>query len=160
MNTLFKIADEVTILKDMMEEDPENEVIKDTLEGLDGELEIKAEDYCKVIKEFAARAENLKKLIEELEAKKSSAEANADRLKKALFAAMKATGKEKIRGDIFYLYIKNNAESLDQVPDNLPDKYLIPQEPKVDKRTLLADVKAGTVIEGVTTKRTQCLVIK
>lgn len=160
MSTLYKITDEVLTLMDMMEEDPDNEVIKDTLEGLNGELDIKSEDYCKVIKEFTARAESLKKLIDELENKKKSAEANADRMKKALFSAMKATGREKIRGDIFYLYIKNNAESLDQIPDNLPDKYLIPQEPKVDKRTLLADVKAGTVIEGVTTKRTQCLVIK
>jgi len=49
---------------------------------------------------------------------------------------------------------------LDQVPERLPEKYLIPQEPKIDRKQLLADVKTGVVVDGVTTKRTQSLIIK
>ena len=162
MRTLYEIKDDVLEFMQIMEEDPESEIVKDTLEALNGELEAKAEDYCKVIAEFQAKAENLKKIIEDLKIKMQSAESNANRLKKALFLAMKETGREKIRGDIFYLYIKNNAISLDQVPDKdkLPEKYLVLQEPKIDRKALLADVNAGEVIEGVTIKRTQSLVIK
>lgn len=159
-STIYEITDDVLALMQMMEEDPENEVIKDTLEALNGELDVKAEDYCKVIAEFKAREAALASAIESLTQKKQSVTGNINRLKMALFNAMKVTGKEKIKGDLFYLYIKNNAESLDQVPEKLPEKYLVPQEPKVDRKQLLADIKSGVVVDGVTTKRTQCLIIK
>lgn len=160
MSTIYEITDDVLSLMQMMEEDPENEAIKDTLEALNGELDVKAESYCKVIAEFKAKETALASAIESLTQKKQSVTGNIDRLKKALFDAMKVTGKEKIKGDLFYLYIKNNAESLDQLPEILPEKYMVPQEPKIDKKQLLSDVKSGVAVEGVTTKRTQCLIIK
>lgn len=160
MSTIYEITDDVLALMQMMEEDPENEVIKDTLEALKGELDVKAESYCKVIAEFKAKEDALASAIDSLSQKKQSVTANIDRLKKALFESMKATGKEKIKGDLFYLYIKNNAESLDQLPEKLPEKYMVPQEPKIDRRQLLADVKSGVKVDGVTTKKTQSLIIK
>ncbi len=160
MSTIYEITDDVLALMQMMEEDPENDVIRDTLEALTGELDVKAESYCKVIAEFKAREEALASAIDKLSQKKQSVSCNIDRLKMALFCAMKATGKEKIKGDLFFLYIKNNAESLDQVPEKLPEKYLVPQEPKIDRKQLLSDVKSGVTVDGVTTKRTQSLIIK
>lgn len=160
MNTIYEITDDVLALMQMMEEDPDNEVIKDTLEALNGELDVKAEGYCKVIAEFKAKEAALITAIESLTQKKQSVSGNIDRLKNALLSAMKATGKEKIKGNLFYLYIKNNAKSLDQVPEELPEKYLIPQKPKIDRKQLLADVKSGIAVDGVTTKRTQSLIIK
>lgn len=160
MSTIYEITDDVLALMQMMEEDPENEVVRDTLEALTGELDVKAEGYCKVIAEFKAKEAALTSAIESLTQKKQSVSGNIDRLKKALQDAMTATGKTKIKGDLFYLYIKNNAESLDSVPEKLPEKYMIPQEPKVDRKQLLADVKSGLVVDGVTTRRTQSLIIK
>ena len=49
MSTLYEIKDELQEIMLMMDEDPDNEVIVDTLEALKGELEVKAEGYCKVI---------------------------------------------------------------------------------------------------------------
>lgn len=160
MSTIYEITDDVLALMQMMEEDPDNEVIKDTLEALNGELDVKAESYCKVMAEFKAREEVLSSTIEKLTQKKQMVSNNINRLNKALFEAMQATGKERIRGDIFHLYIKNNALSLDQVPKKLPKKYLVPQEPKVDRKQLLADIKSGVKVKGVTTKTTQSLIIK
>jgi hypothetical protein len=160
VSTIYEVTDDVLALMQMMEEDPENDVIRDTLEALNGELDVKAEGYCKVIAEFKAKEAALTSAIESLTQKKQSVSGNIDRLKKALQNAMTATGKTKIKGDLFYLYIKNNAESLDSVPEKLPEKYMIPQEPKVDRKQLLADVKSGLVVDGVTTKRTQSLIIK
>lgn len=160
MSTIYEITDDVLALMQMMEEDPDNDVIRDTLEALNGELDVKAEGYCKVIAEFKAKEAALTSAIESLTQKKQSVSGNIDRLKKALQDAMTATGKTKIKGDLFYLYIKNNAESLDSVPEKLPAKYLIPQEPKIDRRQLLTDIKAGAIVDGVTTRRTQSLIIK
>lgn len=160
MRAIYKITGDLHELMSMMEEDPDSDVIADTLEALKGELEIKAEGYCKVIAEYKGRVETISGEIERLTAIKAAALRNVERLKKALFEAMKTTGNEKIRSDLFYLYIKNNAESLDCVPQVLPAKYLIPQEPKLDRKLLLADIKSGVSIDGVTTKRTQSLIIK
>jgi len=110
MSTIYEITDDVLALMQMMEEDPENDVIRDTLEALNGELDVKAEDYCKVIAEFKAKEAALTSAIESLSQKKQSVSGNIDRLKKALQDAMTVTGKTKIKGDLFYLYIKNNAE--------------------------------------------------
>jgi hypothetical protein len=160
MSTIYEITDDVLALMQMMEEDPDNEVVKDTLEALNGELDVKAESYCKVIAEFKAKEAAIVSAIESLTQKKQSVSGNIDRLRKALFDAMKITGKEKIKGDLFYLYIKNNAESLDELPEKLPEKYMVQQEPKIDRKQLLTDVKSGIAVNGVTTKRTQCLIIK
>lgn len=160
MATLYEISGEMMMLMEMMEEDPNSEVIKDTLEGLGGELEQKAEGYCKAIAEYDHTADSLSMEIERLQAKKVAAERNAKRLKDALFMAMLHTNTPKIKGKLFSLSIRNNAVSLDKVPEKLPAKYLVPAEPKVDRKLLLSDVKAGIVVEGVTTKQTQSLMIK
>ena len=160
MATLYEITGEMLMLMDMMEEDPENEFISDTLEGLAGDLEAKADGYCKVIFEYDHESEKLESEIKRLQARKSVVDNNITRLKGALFNAMQTVGMKKIRGDLFSLTIKNNGVSLDNIPDNLPEKYLLPQPAKVDKKQLLADIKAGAQVEGVTTKRTQSLLIK
>lgn len=60
MQTLYEIAQDYLKLLEMAEEVDE-EVFKDTLEGIEGELEIKADGYAKVIAELENRAEGLDK---------------------------------------------------------------------------------------------------
>ena len=60
MQTLYEIAQDYLKLLEMAEEVDE-EVFKDTLEGIEGELEIKADNYAKVITELENRAEGLDK---------------------------------------------------------------------------------------------------
>ena len=53
MATLYELTEEYRQLLDMMEDDSvDPEVLKDTLEGVDGELEIKAENCAKVMAEL------------------------------------------------------------------------------------------------------------
>lgn len=160
MATLYEITGDMMLLIEMLDEDPENEFVKDTLEGLSGELEQKADGYCKVIFQYDHESENLESEIKRLQARKVQVDNNIARLKDALFNAMQTVGVKKIKGDLFTLTIRHNATSLDKIPDNLPEKYLLPQPAKVDKKQLLNDIKAGVQIEGVTTKRTQSLLIK
>lgn len=162
MSTLYEIKGEIFELMEMMEEDPDNQCIADTLEALKGELEIKAEGYCKAIREFEAKGNSIDEEIKRLKARKQAAENNADRLKKALLVAMTETGNEKIQGELFTLSIRNNAVSLDTIPDigHIPEKYLVPKDPDIDKKLLLADIKAGIAVDGVTTKRSKSLMIK
>ena len=58
MATLYEITGDFLKLLDMAEELDE-EVFRDTLEGIEGELEIKADGYAKVIAELENREEGL-----------------------------------------------------------------------------------------------------
>ena len=160
MSTIYEIKGEIFELMELMEEDPENEIIKDTLEALQGELEIKAEGYCKIIREFEGKVSMVDAEMDRLNQKKQTYTNNIHRLKDTLLNAMLDTGHTKIKGDLFSLTVRKNAPQLADLPETLPDKYLIPQDPKIDKRLLLSDVKSGVEVKGVTLKQSQSLLIK
>lgn len=160
MAKLYEITGEILELKEWLENEPDSEIVRDTLEALSGELDIKAEGYCKVLREFEGHKAVVEAEIDRLVEMKRADVSNIDRLKKALFQAMHVTGRQKIETGLFKLSVRNNAMSLDQIPDSLPERYLIHQEPTVDKRLLLADIKNGIPVDGVTTKQTQSLIIK
>ena len=73
-------------------------------------------------------------------------------MKEAMKYAMQVTGTTKSKGDLFTVSLQNNPESVvldEQYLENIPSKYLIPQEPKVDKALLKEDLKAGVILDGV-----------
>lgn len=153
--TLREITGEMMQLMIMLEDEPDSDALKDTLEGLAGELDIKAESYVYVIKEYEGQIENIKKEIERLTARKKVAENAIERLKNALLYAMQTTGTKKCGGDLYTISVRNNAPQLGQLDESLiPEKYFnVVTEKKLDKKTLLADVKAaekeGKHIDGV-----------
>lgn len=155
---LYEITGDVLKLQEMLVNDPENEYVQDTLESLNGELELKATAYCRVIKNMEANLEAYKSEIDRLSKRKKVLENSIQRLKDALLESMKATGKDKIKDDIFTVAIRNNAPKL---PSNLdinkvPVDYLIEREYSIDKRALLNDIKAGKV-EGIELEVNQSL---
>ena len=75
MQTLYDIAQDYLKLLEMAEEVGE-EVFKDTLEGIEGELEIKADNYAKVIAELENKSEGLDKESKRLAERKKAIENN------------------------------------------------------------------------------------
>ena len=157
-NNIYEITGDVLTLQEMLENDPENQAIQDTLEGLTGELEMKAEAYCRVIRNMEANLEGFKHEIDRLQRKKKTIENSIQRLKKALFEAMQATGTNKIKGELFSIRIQNNAPQLPKDLDinQVPIDYLIEREYDIDKRKLLAAVKNGEV-DGIALEQSQSL---
>lgn len=150
MANIYEITGDVLQLQEMLENDPENEYIQDTLESLNGELEMKAEAICRVIKNMESNLEGFKTEIDRLTKRKKVLENSIDRLKKALFEAMQVTGTDKIKGDLFTIRLQRNAPQLpkDLRIEQVPIQYLVEAPPVIDKRELLADIKAGKV-EGI-----------
>ena len=147
MANIYEITGDVLQLQEMLENDPENEYIQDTLESLNGELEMKAEAICRVIKNMESNLEGFKTEIDRLTKRKKVLENSIDRLKKALFEAMQVTGTDKIKGDLFTIRLQRNAPQLpkDLRIEQVPIQYLVEAPPVIDKRELLADIKAGKV---------------
>lgn len=144
MQTLYEIAQDYLKLLEMAEEVDE-EVFKDTLEGINGELEIKADNYAKVIVELENRADGLDKESKRLAERKTAVENNIKRIKDSLQGAMIATGKTKFKTELFNFGIQKNPPRLvlDKGIEDIPMDYYIFQDPVADKEKIKAELKAG-----------------
>ena len=132
MSTMYELTDNFMAVLEMAS-DPEipPEAIADTLEGIEGEIELKAQSYAIIIKELEGEAVKLKTEETRL-------------LKDNLFNAMKITGKEKFKTDLFSFGIQKSPAKL--VIDDLsliPEKYYVEQAPKLDEQRLKLDLKSG-----------------
>ena len=136
MATLYELTGQFRELLELVEQgEVDSEVLADTLEGLEGEVEIKADGYAKVIKELEGKTAMLKGEIERLSNRKSAIENNIKAMKESLEMAMKTTGKVKFKTDLFSFNIQKNPARL-VITGEVPSDYLIPQEPKVDNKTI------------------------
>jgi len=132
MATLYELTGQYQQLLEMIQNDEFDEwTLKDTLEGLDGEIEIKADGYAKVIKELEGNVDTLKNEIDRLSRKKSSYENNIKIMKESLENTMKITGKTKFKTELFSFNIQNNPPRL-VIDKDVPEQFLIPQPPRVD----------------------------
>ena len=148
--TLYELTDDYMEVASMIDDpDVDSQTIADTLESIGGEIEDKAENYAKVIANATAEADGLAKEIERLARRKKAIETNARRVKDTLQNAMVVTGKTKFKTSLFSFGIQKNPASLEIAEGTtIPERYLIPQEPKVDKAAIKAALKDGEVIDG------------
>lgn len=109
MASLYEIKGQFLQLMQMMDEvDGDMTVIEDTLEAIEGELEEKAENYAKIIREYEAEADKFKAEKERLEHMQVSAQNKAKYLKDMLHKAMIDTGKTKFKTELFSFGIQKN----------------------------------------------------
>ena len=153
MANIYELTQDYLRLLEMAE-DPEldPEVIADTFEGIEGELEIKAENYAKVMKNLEGDIAALKAEEERLAKKRKAIENNIKRMKSTLQEAMELTGKTKFKTDLFSFGIQKNAPSV--VIDaadirDIPEDYLKFKEPEVDKTAIKNAINAGVDFEGL-----------
>lgn len=150
--TLYELTNDWLQLMTMLEEGADEDVINDTLEGLDYEIEQKADGYARVIRNMEADIAGLKAEIDRMTNRKKVLENNITRLKANLQNSMEITGKTKFKTDLFSFNVQNNPAAVimdEQYLENIPEEYLIPREPKLDKKKLAADLKAGVDLEGI-----------
>lgn len=141
--TLYELTSEYMDLLAMLE-DPEidEEVIADTLEGLTGEIWVKADGYARVIKQMDADAKAIKTEEDRLYNRRKSLENRITYLKNRLQYAMELTDSRKIYTDLFNISIqKNPPKVVIDDPKRIPSEYLIPQEPKVDTAAIKEALK-------------------
>lgn len=132
MSTLYELTNEYRVVLDMLQDgETDEQVLLDTLEGIDGEIEIKADNYAKIIKELEGNALSVKTEIDRLGNKKATLENNAKKLKDALEKAMREVKKDKFKTTLFSFNIQKNPPKL-VIDLEVPDEFLVPQPPKVD----------------------------
>ena len=127
---LYELTGQFLQLQQMLE-DPEvdAQVLADTMEAVEGELEIKADGYGKIIRNFESNVASIKAEKDRLTALQNIYEGSIKRLKDNLQESMTATGKRKIETDLFKFSIQKNGGALpvivDVSTDDLPDECVI-----------------------------------
>ena len=144
---LYEITGEILELLTMAEDlELDQKMIQDTMEGLDFEFEEKAEAYAKIIKTLEMDITGLDTEIQRMIKRKATIKNNIDRLKRSLEGAMIATGKRKFKTPLFGFGIQKNPPSLNVLDESkIPEEFWIEQQPKLDKKAVLAYVKENKV---------------
>lgn len=148
MATLYELTDNYRQVLEAAEQlDPET--LKDTLDSIDEAIESKTENTAKVIRELEGNINTLTTEIQRLNERKTALNNNVKYLKEYLQSEMEKVGKTKIKGELFNVGIQNNPASV-HVEDEtkIPRDYFTEQEPKLDKKRLKNDLKAGAEIDG------------
>lgn len=165
MSTLYEITQDYLQIQHMME-DPELDpkTLADTMEGIEGELEVKADGYAKVIRNMESDISAIKAEMTRLSDRKKTIEKNIQTLKLALQKAMEITGKTKFKTELFSFGVRTNAPAVvidEQYIENIPTEYLRVKEPEIDKTKLKEALKGGVDLEGIAhLEQSSSLIIK
>ena len=144
---MFGITGQYLELLQMAEDETlDQEMINDTLEGVDWEFEEKADACAKVMNSLEGSVAAIDKEIERLAKHKKRISSNIKGIKYNLERAMQLTGKTKFKTELFSFNIQKNppAVVIDN-PEDIPKQYFIPQDPKLDKTAIKYFLKDNEV---------------
>ena len=153
MATLYELTSDYENLLQLAEDpDTDPQILKDTMEAIEGEIEEKADGYAMIVKELEAQELALKMETDRLTNRRLAISNNITCLKRGLEAAMRLTGKTKFKTTLFSYGIQKNPPSVvmdEQYIENIPKDYLKYKDPDIDKKRILADIKAGKDLSGI-----------
>ena len=142
MASLYELTGQMEYLKELLEDpEVEEQVVLETMESIEYEIEEKADGYAKIIRMLSSEVDVIDGEIERLTARKKALSNNVNRLKSSLTESMVLLGKRKFKTPLFSFHIQKNPATVDIV-GKVPKKFLVPQEPKIDKRAIIEYVKA------------------
>lgn len=152
MASIYEITNDISFINQMLEEgeiDPE--ALKGALEVSKEDLTIKLEHYCQFIKNLESDNEGLKAEEDRLAEKRKRNEKVIDNMKAAMMFALDQVKEKKIACGSFTVSVQKNAASvvLDCETALIPELYLIPQAPSIDKKKIKQDLQDGLDLSGV-----------
>lgn len=171
---LYEIAENYRSLFEAMDSDDklsedEIQAYFDTLEGIEGEFDEKAENLACFVKELKAETAALTSEEKSLRTRRQAKENLQRRLEALLVDGMKTLGKQKIDAPRARITVRNNAESaICEAGDKAFEQYAIDNEMynilsvrySLSKTKLKEALEAGEIFPGVHLGRTQSVVIK
>lgn len=173
MATIFELGAEYVELLELLEdEDITDEEFQKRLETLNCDTDEKIEAYLRISNEYITKGEAkiayAKAAEERIKQKKKSGESDINRAKRMramVVAVLKVRKQKKFEGKLFRATLKSNAPTVEYDDiDDIPEEYLIPQDPKVDtkalKEMLIKMEKEGKACEYARLKYSETLLVK
>lgn len=161
--TLFELVGDYLRLYEMADDpDIDPQAFADTMEGIEGAIEDKADGYACVIAKLNGEAKAIKEQEERLYNRRMAIENNVKRMKENLQDAMELTGKVKFRTTLFNYWVQNNPVSVvldtDDI-DSVPSIY-VKTVKDFDKTAIKDAIKNGEDIDFAHLEQTRGLCIR
>ena len=131
MSNLYELTSDYAMLLEMAE-DPEadRELVNDTLEALEGDLEAKLENYSKVVRQMEYDAAAAGAEEKRFRNKRQTIERSIAYMKSRMMESMKITGKKSVKTELFNISIRKNGGLAPLVikegltPDDVPENFV------------------------------------
>lgn len=149
MSGLYTLKDKYLEVLNMIDDDVDEQLIQDTLESIEGEIQDKALNYGKLIRNLETNNDGLTSEIKRLQQRKKSNENFIRRLKESLEFNMQQTGLKRIDAGLFKFSIQKNPPSIDIHTEQFIPEQFYKVERTVSKKDLLDYLKSGKEIKGV-----------
>jgi hypothetical protein len=124
--TLYEIAQEYRAdLEKLAELDLDDATLNDTLDGMGGELEVKAQSVACLIRNLEATAVQIKDAEAHMAARRKALENRAERVKDYLLASMMVAGVQKVECPLFRMTVRDNPPAVEVYqPELMPAQYM------------------------------------
>lgn len=145
MTTLYELTSDY---RGLLTLDLDEQTMADTLESIDDAIEVKAENICKVLSEMEGNMSIIECEIDRLVEKVKRENKRHEALKTYLLTSMEATDKKKIETPLFTVTRMAGRDKVSVVNEgSIPMDYFneIPASWKLDKKDLLDALKKGDV---------------
>lgn len=163
MAKFYDISERYKNLMDLLENpEVDFELIEQSLNIIDEEFNDKADNIAKLMRDIGYDIDALKNEEKRLADRRKALENRHKSLKDYLEQNMRAINKPKFKTTFFSYNIQKNPPSLDVIDESLiPEDYIKTELVKtIDKKTILAELKAGKEIEGCSIKQSESLRIR
>ena len=160
MAKLYELATGYKNIEYHIELGEDTEELESVLNNLNDEIEDKAENIAKLIKNYEADIEAFKTEEKRIAERRRTLENIVKRLKEYLFNNMKLTNKTKFKKGTFSFNIVKNPPSAEITnADIISSDYKVLTE-TIDKKAILTDLKKGKDVQGAILKQSESLRIR
>ena len=148
---LYELKEEYQVLLEMIDEETGEfaEGVLDKVEQVEDDINVKLENYAKVIQTQKAEAEALKTEGQRLVERSKLVDNRIERLKAHVRETMMQLGIDKIKGEILSMTLRKPSKRVwvDVAIVPADSKYWVPQPPKLDKARIKHDLKNGEKLD-------------
>lgn len=148
---LYELTDQFLAVAELVDDpDMPDEALRDTLEGIQGLIEDKAEALLQVVAGMEGDTGAIDAEIKRLQERKRIIQNRADSLREYLRTNMMATGIDKISCPLFSITLAK-ARPMVVVTDeaSIPDEFVVTKVIRSpDKKAILAALKDGQAVAG------------
>lgn len=157
MANLFELTSNFKYILDHADELDE-QTLNDTLESIQEPLEEKVDNTVGLLKSLKNDIDNFKKEEQELKKRRQTIENNFKRVKEWSEYTLSTLDVDKLKGNKHELRMQKNSVSV-SIPDEskVPEQYLIPQPPKINKTEIKEDLKNGDEYDWAELVQTESL---
>jgi hypothetical protein len=164
MKPLYALVEQFRELERLDVEEIDDQALADTLEGLKGEITVKATNCALFARNIETFADTVDEAAAQMAERAKRLRRKADSIRAYLLDQMRGAGISKIQAPEFTVSIRKNPAAVQIAPDAaIPQEYMVvpePPPPRPDKRKLAEALKSGETIDGVRLEQSERLDIR